>query len=276
MLRIIQNYKIRNYFGITQFADTCFIPENKEDIVNIIKNNSNLIVLGIGSNVVLQSRIKNLLVTDKLNKIYIEEDYIYCESGVLDRDISSFYLENEFEGAEFLCTIPGTLGGNIMSNAGCYGRSISDIIISIQYIDRSGNILETYTFDKYYRKSLIDKEYIVISAKMKFKRSNKELILSRMKEYINKRDTTQPIRSRTGGSTFVNPEGYKAWELIDRCGLRGFTIGSAKLSEKHSNFIEVIENIDSSANDIVNLIKFAQNKVYEKYGLIMEIELIVI
>lgn len=269
------NYKIPNWFDIEQYADICIMPYDIQSIINFIHDNDNPIItiLGCGSNVLIVNRVHILLNMKYLNKISLYNDnLIYCEAGTLDKQIARFYLQNNFTGAEFLYTIPGTLGGNIKTNAGCYGSQIADIVKSLTYID-NGKLISINDLHWEYRTSNLPDNIIYISALLSFEKGDFHLINEKMKLYLSNRRQSQPI-TRTSGSTFINPPGYKAWELIDKVNLRGSQIGGAMFSTKHCNFIVNVNN--ATANDIKELIFLAESRIMETFNVKMKKEIIFI
>lgn len=271
------DYSIPNWFGIKQKAELCIIPYDIISLCDFIKNNSisKYVVLGNASNVLLKNKIPLLILTTKLNNVVlINTSCIQAGSGVLDKDLSLFYMQNNMSGAEFLYTIPGTIGGNIMSNASCYGNSISDLIISIDYLDDKFQLHTTSNIDFSYRKCSLPCNIIIVSAKFKCSISNRQNIQYKMREYIKQRNSTQPISAKTGGSTFLNTAQQSAWSMIDACGLRGFTIGGAKFSEKNCNFI--INYNNASAEDIEQLMQTAETRIMEKFNVQLTREIVII
>ena len=180
--------------------------------------------------------------------------------------------KNNFSGFEFLSGIPGTIGGSIKMNAGCYGREMSDILYEVKILDRIKGLysIPSKKIEMSYRKTSIGSEAIIISAKLKYNKENygytSDLDLKKS------RLESQPVNQLTGGSTFKNPKGYKAWKLIEEAGCRGLTIGGAKISELHTNFI--INYNNASASDIELLGNIVRQKVYDNSGIKLEWEIL--
>ena len=191
-----------------------------------------------------------------------------------DSTISKFCEQNFISGFEFLRGIPGTLGGNIKMNAGCYGKTISDNLISCKIINRKGEITdlckEEIKFS--YRKTSIEKDSIITSANFKINLLNKKKISQNLKEISKKRISTQPINCRTGGSTFKNPPNESAWKLIDKINYRGKSIGDASVSKKHANFL--INNNLAKSLDLEILGEEIREKIKKKYNINLDWELI--
>lgn len=191
--------------------------------------------------------------------------------------ISKKLLENEIAGFEFASGIPGTIGGAVKMNAGAYGKEMKDVVVSTIYMDREENLhtinLSEHEFE--YRKSVFSsKDYIILQSTLKLKKGKKEEIESKMKEYNTLRKEKQPYDKPSAGSTFKRGKDYITAELIDQCGLKGRQIGGAKVSDKHAGFI--VNEGNSTARDILELIYYVQESVYEKTGKRIELEVEVV
>ena len=177
-------------------------------------------------------------------------------------------LNEELTGFEELSGIPGTIGGAIFMNAGAYGKEIKEINISTKCMDYDGNILNLTNKEQEfnYRTSIFNKQkYIILETKLKLEYGEKEKIKKKMDEYLTSRKEKQPIEYPSAGSTFKRQQGIMTAKLIDECGLKGFQIGGAKVSEKHAGFVINYDN--ATAKDILDLIKYVKEKVKEKYGI---------
>ena len=182
--------------------------------------------------------------------------------------------EEELTGFEEFSGIPGTIGGGIYMNAGAYGKEFKNIIISTTCMDYNGNIIELTNEEQEfsYRSSVFYKNhYIILSTKLRLNYGNKQEIQTKTTEYLKQRKENQPLDCPSAGSTFKRQEGIIVAKLIDECGLKGFQIGGAKVSEKHAGFI--INTGDATAKDVIDLIKYIKEKVYEKYGIKIEEEI---
>lgn len=240
----------------------------KEDIpYYVIGNGSNLIVKDLGYRGVIIQLYKNFA------DYRIEDNKVYAKSGIMLSKLAKHIYEAELTGFEFASGIPGTLGGAVTMNAGAYGGEIKDIIVSATVLDNEGNII-TFSKDELklsYRKSIIsEKKYVVLETEMILKKGNKEKIKECMDEFSRRRIEKQPLEFPSAGSTFKRPEGYFAGKLIMDTGLAGYTVGGAKVSEKHCGF--VINAKNATASDILELIKDVQEKVYDKFGVNLETE----
>ncbi len=254
---------------------------NAEDDLKIINEvvNSDEDILPIGN-------FSNLLIKDKgylgtaiklsgnFSKIIKLKDYLLVGAGVLDNFFSKYCYNNSISGYEFLYTIPGSIGGNIYMNAGCYGHEIKDKLISIVFFDiKSSEIRELNIEDLNfkYRKGFQISNTIILYGKFKIKLGNQNSIKALMQKYESKRNSTQPQRVNCCGSIFKNPINQNAWKLIKTSLDDSFYSGPIKLSNKHSNFFENEPNI--SADLIHNFIKSIQKKVKERHNVVLEREL---
>jgi UDP-N-acetylmuramate dehydrogenase len=246
------------------------------------ESNSKLNILPIGnfSNLLIKDRgYLGLAVklTGNFSKITANKDFLLVGAGVLDTFFSQYCYRNKISGYEFLHTIPGSIGGNIFMNAGCYGNEIKDKLISVIYYDiKKSKIFETSSKDlKFdYRKGFQNPNTLILFGKFKIKIGDQESIRDLMKENETKRNLTQPQKVNCCGSIFKNPSNQNAWKLIKTSLDDSFYTGPIKLSLKHANFFENNSNI--SADLIENFIKTIQKKVEEKHNIILERELQII
>lgn len=233
-------------------------------------------VIGNGSNVlVVDKGIRGIVVHLNFNDIIKEDDEtLNVGSGVLLPKLARVALENELTGIEFASGIPGSFGGAIYMNSGAYGGQIGDKIISTTYIDENLEI-KTITKEEQefsYRKSIFQKNnWIILNAKIKLEKGNKEEIKRKMEEYSKSRKEKQPLNMPNAGSIFKRGEGFITAELIDKCGLKGYRIGDAEVSTLHAGFI--VNKGNATAKDILKLIKYIQEKVKEKFNVDIEPEI---
>ncbi len=278
------NYDIgkKTWFGTGGKAKILLVINNLKSLnflLKLVPKSKPIFLLGAGSNVIVRDGGIDG-ITIKLGKDFKRIDYIKEKkiinigSAAKDLDISKFCYENSIGNFEFLRGIPGTLGGNIKMNAGCYGSSISDELISCTIIKRNGNIEELQKqhlrFD--YRFSSIPRDSIVIDAKFKAITKDKKIIKRMLKKITDERIFSQPINSRTGGSTFKNPPTEPAWKLIDKINFRGKIKGGAKVSDIHTNFL--INNGNANSLDLELLGEEIKSKVKKKYNINLDWELI--
>ena len=258
-----------NWFNIGGKAKIFFYANSLKDLslfLKIYNKRSEIFVLGAGSNILFDDKIFEGVVI-KLGKNFnniskLNDDLIITGSSCLDKKLSEFAMENQIEGLEFLSCIPGSIGGGIRMNAGCYGKEFKDIIVSVQAIDFDGKVL-TIPSSKIaykYRSTNLANNLIYLSGTFKGYLSKKEKIKHKIEELKNKKEITQPLRVKTSGSTFKNPieqSEKKVWELIKESvdiNEANQLFGDAKLSEKHCNFL--INKGKASSKDMKNLISF--------------------
>ena len=283
-LRFDYSLKNHTWLNIGGNAKIFFVPETLEELRDFLlysnKNKNNFFVLGAGSNLLISENIHDRIfikLGKNFNKISLKEDNIVIAGcSILDRNVSEFASQNQLSGLEFLSCIPGSVGGGVRMNSGCFGTEFKDVLLSIQVIDFSGRVYTINSKDiKFdYRKTNLPKNLIFLSASFKTKKkSRKEIeeIINIMKE---KKEKSQPLRVKTGGSTFKNPtiqSKKKVWELIRDSVGDQISFGDAKISDKHSNFF--INSRNASFENMCDLINFVKKRVKEKTGVSLELEL---
>lgn len=263
-------------------VDLLVCPDNIEALITILKvckeNNIKTFIIGNGSNILVSDnglsgvviRLSNNFADIKL----IDDDTIYCQSGVSMSKLCTFALQNSLSGLEFAYGIPGTAGGAAYMNAGAYGGEMKDVLIKCEHID-DNCISSSFSGDDLklgYRKSVYSSldNYVITSLTVKLKKADYDAIKAKMDENLFKRKSKQPLEYPSAGSTFKRPEGYFAGALIEECGLKGYSVGGAQVSEKHAGF--VINKDNATTNDILSLISHIQKTVYEKKGVSLEPE----
>ena len=285
-LKINHDIKKKNWFNIGGKVRLFFKAENLNELKNFIKkidDKKKIFVLGAGSNTLFTDGIFDGVViklSKNFNKISkLSEEIIIAGSAVADKALSDYAMENNLSGFEFLSCIPGTVGGGIKMNAGCYGSEFKDILLSVQAINKKGQIItipsNKISFE--YRNNNLPNDLIFLSASFKGKKSNKVDIQSLMKKYKNQKEISQPTKIKTSGSTFKNPIAQtdkKVWELIKQSVPLNTSFGDARISEKHCNFF--INKGNASFEDMKNLIQFVTNKVLENTGILIETEIKII
>ena len=238
-LKKYNTYKIDCSCKVIIFPST--IDELKESLNIIKKNKSKWFILGNGSNIILPKYYDGVIIKlDNLNKRVINDDNIYVESGYMLNKLANELSNKGFTGIEWATGIPGTVGGAIYGNAGAYKSSMSEILVDVTLLDNENIItLKNEELEFNYRDSLLKhrKDLIVLSCNIKLEKGNTEEIKKTIEERTLKRIETQPLEYPNCGSVFRNPEGMAAGKLIDDLGLKGYTEGGAKISEKHANFI---------------------------------------
>ena len=244
-------------------------------IYTIVGNGTNLLVKDGGiRGIVVKLDLHDFKIKRTANN---DDVVITVESGMTLATLAGICLKEEITGAEFLGGIPGTIGGAIIMNAGAFGSEMKDIVVKTKVIDQDGKI-KTLSLDDHefgYRKSAIPQnKYIVLETVLKLKKGTKEQIEALMKGYANFRKEKQPIEYPSAGSTFKRKDEYITAKLIDEAGLKGYTIGGAKVSEKHAGFI--VNTGNATAKEILELIDYIIKVVYEKFGKILELEIEII
>lgn len=254
-------------------ADILLIPNSKEQVIKSIKickeNNIPFYLIGNGSNILVRDGgFRGVVLSLKnVKNIYVDGEKIEAECGVMLKEVSDKAIENSLTGFEFACGIPGTIGGAVFMNAGAYDGEISKVIEIAEVIDENCNIirLSREELDFGYRSSLVMKKgYTVLSAVFKLEKGQVKTIKELIEDLTNKRESKQPLEYPSAGSTFKRPTGYFAGKLIQDAGLKGYSIGGAAVSEKHSGF--VINKGNATAKDITDLIKHIQDEVKKQFG----------
>ena len=283
-LIVSENLSKYSWFNLGGPADIFFRPESKEQLIEFLKeineNNYKTHILGAGSNTLIRdSGVEGVVIklSSKFSDIkLLEKDTIEAGAATIDRKVSEFAKNNNISGMEFLSCIPGSVGGAIIMNSGCYGSEISQILLSIQVIDNKGRQKEIKNDEIkfFYRGTNLPKNYIILSAKFKGIVSYKELIEKKQNELIQKKKESQPNQIKTGGSTFKNDKDKKAWMLIKESGCDKLYVGDAKISEKHCNFF--VNDGKAKASDIEELINKVKKEVQTKTGINLQLEIKII
>ena len=275
--------KKKNWFNIGGKAKIFYKANSLKELINFLKilnNEERIFVLGAGSNILISDNLFDGIVI-KLSKNFSNislhsEDLVIAGAGALDKSVSYFTMKNNLSGFEFLSGIPGTIGGGIRMNAGCFGKEFKDILVSIQAIDKRGNIItipsKDIEFD--YRKSNLSDNLIFLSASFKGVKSKTKKIKFEIDKLKLQKEKNQPSKVKTGGSTFKNPTlqtKKKVWELIQECVPLNMRFGDACISDKHSNFF--VNKGNASFEDMKKLIDYVTDKVFQKTGINLEKEI---
>jgi len=283
-----QNVNLSNYswFNLGGNAEFFFKPTDKSQLIEFLidakKNNLKTTILGAGSNTLFRDNgVKGAVI--KLSPNFsniklIDDDIIEVGAAALDRKLANFAKENNLANFEFLSCIPGSIGGAVSMNSGCYENDISKILVSIQVIDTKDckeKEIKKENIKFLYRGTNLSKDLIIVSAKFKGLISNKEEIEKKQLKYIEQKKISQPSQIKTCGSTFKNiNKNKKAWMLIKEAGCENFSEGDASISKKHCNFF--VNNGKANSFDIENLIKKVKNTVFAKTGINLELEIKII
>ena len=265
----------------------CFIKiDNIDDLKEILsfskENEISLTVVGNGSNLlVLDNGIKGITICIKIEGIELKEENDSCilkvSSGEKIGKVARMMCSKEISGMEELLGIPGTIGGAIKMNAGAHGREMKDIVSKVTCIDYDGNIKEFSNEEmkfEYRRSMLKEEKYIVIEVELKIQKGKKEEIQEKIEKYSKYRKEKQPMEYPSAGSTFKREDDFVTAKLIDNASLKGYSIGGAEVSTKHSGFI--INKGNATAKDVLDLIEYVKSEVYNKFGKVIELEIEVV
>ena len=282
-IKFNQDLKKKNWFNIGGKSKVFYKANNLKELINFLKklnNTEKIFVLGAGSNTLISDNIFDGVVI-KLGKNFnnislLGEDIIIAGSGVLDKSLSEFAMNNNLGGFEFLSCIPGTVGGGIRMNAGCFKKEFKDVLLSIQAIDKFGNVITIPSKDiKFeYRNNNLSDELIFLSASLKGSKSEAIKIKKEMDKLKAEKEKNQPTKIKTSGSTFKNPTSQTkkmVWELIKESVPLDIRFGDACISEKHCNFF--VNKGNATFDDMINLINFVTKNVLEKTGISLEKEI---
>lgn len=270
--------------GVTWFrvggpAEVLFRPADLEDLSDFLASKPPEVpvtVIGVASNLLVRDGgIPGITIRLRrgFTGIEVAETTVEAGAGALDLSVAKAACQAGITGLEFLCGVPGTIGGAVRMNAGAYGRETKDVLVEARFVDGEGTLHKRSVgelgYD--YRHADFPEHWICVSALMRGEHGDRQAIAARMKEIQGERGESQPIRSRTGGSTFKNPPVAKAWQLIDDAGCRGVAIGDAMVSEKHCNFL--INRGEATAADLERLGEEVRARVKRHSGITLEWEI---
>ena len=278
-----ENLSKHSWFNLGGPAKAIFKPKNLNELSLFLKNLkefNKIKILGAGSNTLIRDGGFDGIII-RLGKSFshlslFDQNTLIAGASALDKNVSNFALENSLSGFEFLSCIPGTVGGGIRMNSGCYGADIAQILISVQAMDLSGKVRVIYSTDiKFtYRSCNLDNSLIFISATFKGKKENNLIIKKKINDLVERKKKDQPSKIKTCGSTFKNPQNKKVWSLIKNSGCAGMEIGDAYISKKHCNFF--VNKGKARSQDLENLIHKVESKVLDETGIKLELELEII
>jgi len=260
------------WFRVGGPAEVMFRPADAEDLADFIKAKPTdvpVTFIGVGSNLLVRDGgIPGVVV--RLGRAFVDisvkGEEITAGAGALDGNVAKVAYDNSLSGLEFLSGIPGTIGGALRMNAGAYGREMQDVLIEAETISPEGE-LKTLSLEDMgysYRHCDLSDDWTFLSARMRATQGDQKEIGTEMQRIQDARGGSQPIRSRTGGSTFANPEGHSAWKLVDEAGCRGLKMGGAQVSEQHCNFL--INTGDATAADLEGLGNEVRKRVFDNSG----------
>ncbi|WP_419798979.1 MAG: UDP-N-acetylmuramate dehydrogenase [Terasakiella sp.] len=261
------------WFRVGGPAEVMFRPEDSDDLRDFMQNKPAdvpVTFIGVGSNLLVRDGgIPGVVVRLGRNfaQIRVENQDIICGAGALDGNIAKVALDNSLGGLEFLSGIPGTIGGALRMNAGAYGREMKDVLMEATALSPNAEVktLSLSEMGYSYRHCDLSDDWIFLSARLRAQPADQNEIAAQMKEIQQARGDSQPVRSRTGGSTFANPDGHKAWQLIDAAGCRGLKRGGAQVSEQHCNFL--LNTGDATAADLEGLGEEVRARVLKQSGI---------
>ena len=286
--KLIFDYDLKktNWFNIGGNAKAFFKPQNLKDLIIFLKNfgkKEKIFILGAGSNVLIKDHgfdgVVIKLGKDFSNISILPNRTIIAGSASVDKKVAEFASENNVGGLEFLSCIPGSIGGGIRMNSGCFGTEFKDILLSVQAIDRDGKVLtiSSSKIDFKYRGNNLPKDLIFLSGSFKGNFINKDITKKNIEIFKKKKEKTQPTRVKTGGSTFKNPTSQteeKVWKLIKLSVPPNTSFGDASISEKHSNFF--VNKNKATYEDMKKLIDFVKTSVKKKTGVNLDLEIEII
>ena len=282
-LKLDYDLKKKNWFNIGGKTKAFYKADSLKELIKFLKkiqNKEKIFVLGAGSNTLITDKQFNGVViklTNNFNNIsLLNEEIIIAGSAVTDKSLSEFAMENSLGGFEFLSCIPGTIGGGIKMNAGCFKREFKDILISIQALNKSGQVITIPSKDINfkYRDSGLSDDLIFLSASFKGFKKDKNIIKNEIQLLKEKKEQAQPTKIKTSGSTFKNPidkTDKKVWQLIKESVPLEKSFGDACISQKHCNFF--INKGNASFEDMKKLINFVSESVFKKTGIKLDTEI---
>lgn len=280
---ISEMMKNHTYFQLGGPADIMVVPENRRQLTLVLEKAKEYqvpcFIMGNGSNIIVRDGgIRGLVIKlEHLNSVALDGDTIVAESGAEIIDVSQFARDHSLTGLEFACGIPGSVGGAVFMNAGAYYGEMSDVLESVTALTTEGEVivLKKEELDLGYRTSRVRTQgFIVLEAVMRLKPGEDRIIREKMEDLTRRREERQPLEYPSGGSTFKRPEGFYAGKLIEDCGLRGYTLGGAAVSDKHCGFL--INKDGATASEVVALIHYVQEVVLAKYNIHLETEVLIV
>ncbi len=275
--------KNHTWFKIGGVADILLRPESVEKLIKVIhyvnKNNIPTFLIGNGSNLLVRDGgIRGIVIkTEQIKNISIEGNILSAECGAELADISTAAYNSSLTGFEFACGIPGTLGGAVYMNAGAYDGEMSFVLDEVRVVTMDLKVitLKREDLELGYRTSAVKTNgFVVLDAKIVLEPGSKEEIKEKIDDLTRRREERQPLEFPSAGSTFKRPTGYFAGKLIQDAGLKGYQIGGAQVSEKHSGF--VINKENAKADDVLGLIQYIQNTVMEKFNVELSTEVLIV
>ncbi len=285
-IQFLQDESLKKHITFKVGGEAKFVamPQTKHQAAKLLKflkeNNIKYYIIGRGSNVIFRDEGFDgvIIKTSNMQNIeFIGEDKVYADSGVVLNVLCKTLQEKSLAGLEFCYGIPGNVGGGLFMNCGAYGGEISSAVCEVEYIDENGNFQKIDVKDCQfsYRHSIFqNNDWFITGCTFKLTKGDKTQILSFMEDIMQRRIDKQPLDKPSAGSSFKRPVGYFAAALIDECGLKGYSIGGAQVSEKHAGFI--VNTGNATCNDIVALAEYVEQTVMQKKGVAIEKEMIIV
>ena len=268
------------WFGVGGPAEILFLPEDADDLKNFLLRKPQAVpvtIIGGGSNLLIRDGgIPGVVIkldAPAFRQISFDGVEVTVGAGLKNSDLKKELIKHEVGGLEFICSVPGRIGGLLRTNAGCFNRSVSDVFVKAHIMNEWGEIyeVEAADFNFSYRTSLFPESWIILDVTLRGVISTADNVKKTMEEQLDYRKARQPINKKTAGSTFKNPEGLVAWKLIDEAGCRGMKVGGAEVSDMHCNFL--INSGNATAEDIEKLGEMIIEKVKEKTAITLEWEI---
>ncbi len=274
---LLKDYTSYKTGGKAKYFAICYTDNDvKKALTFANTNNLNYEIIGGGSNLLISDKGYNGLIiyTGKLNRYIINygNNVIKCGAGIYLADLVYYACSRGYSGMEKMAGIPGSIGGAIKMNAGAYSQEIKDTNIKVALMDKNGNIIikNNHEMGYSYRQNKAINDHIVLWAEFLYNIEESSILLNIRKDILNKRKEKQPLHKPSCGSVFKRPVGNYAGSLIESCGLKGYKIGGAIVSEKHANFI--LNEDNATSEDIYNLIQHIKETVFNKTGVLLECE----
>lgn len=267
------------WFGVGGPAEVMYLPYDEDDLRLFMLRKPEAVpvtVIGGGSNLLIRDGgvpgVVIKLEGQTFRNVSFEGEYVTAGAGINNAELKKLLIEHQVGGLEFICSVPGRIGGLLRTNAGCFGRTVSDVFVSARIMNDWGEVYEAGAEDFHfsYRSSCFPENWIILNATFKGVKSTAEEIEKTMQQQQDYRNEKQPINKKTAGSTFKNPDGLTAWKLISDSGCRGLRVGGAMVSEKHCNFL--INTGNATAEDLEELGELVVAKVKEKTAITLEWE----
>lgn len=268
-----------NSYRIKSICQKAYFPEDEQDVVSLFTENDDFILLGSGHNIIFSKeyyRKPMIIFNGNYNAInLIGEVILEVEAGAMMWDVAQFALDKDLSGLEIFWDIPSSLGGAVVMNAGASGEEIKDVLVKVRFLDLRDNTIkeilkEDISFE--YRNSFFQKntDKIVLKAWLHLQKADKDTIYEKMETIKAQRWAKQPKEYPNGGSVFKRPKGYYVGAIMDELGLKGYTVGGAKISEKHGGFIVNFNN--ATGQDILDIIAEVKRQVWDRYQVDLEVE----